>query len=125
MTADIKISLEEGHIRVIYRGKVDYGATDTMLREIGQLAAANKRDRLLFDIRNADTQGAYVDAIRHAEEADSLGVRKTFHIAVLGKPGDPMLQYVENVTINRGYRLKAFTDESEALRWLRKEPSAG
>lgn len=31
-----------------------------------------------------------------------------------------MVAYFENVALNRGYRARAFTDESLALGWLRE-----
>jgi hypothetical protein len=47
------------------------------------------------------------------------GIKETFRIAILGAKGEPMLRYIENVTVNRGYQSKTFTDEPEAVAWLR------
>lgn len=97
MAADVQMKLEGGVIRVHYRGRAE------------------------FD--EADYRGYYVSTIEHARQGPALGIDKGFRIALLGG-GDPMVAYFENVALNRGYRAKAFTDESLAFDWLREDASA-
>lgn len=118
MPPDIRISQEPGIIRIVYQGKPEPAITTRMLREVGERVAQTGCERLLFDVRNADLSDVYIDAIRHTEEAEQLGIHRALRIAVLGRP-DPVLPYLENVTVNRGYQVKAFTDETLALAWLR------
>lgn len=118
-TTEIRIIPEPGIIRVVYRGKVKFDETTKMLREVARMAAESKTFCLLFDIRDADYKQYYQEAIKHTEQGPSLGIGLTFRIAFLGADEEEMLRFVENVTANRGYRSKAFTDESEALAWLR------
>ena len=120
-TADIKITAEDGIVRVVYRGKVEFDLTTEMLREVAGMAMKNNASSLLFDIRDADYTHYHVEAIEHTEQGPALGIERTFRIAFLGASGEEMLQFVENVTTNRGYQSKAFTDESEALAWLRSD----
>ena len=119
MTQDIKVTAEAGLVRVTYRGAVEYGAMTEMLRNVGRIASEMQSKLLLFDFREADFGNYYVDTIKHAEEGPALGIDRAFRIAVLGSEGNPMLQYIENVAVNRGFQVRTFTGESEALAWLR------
>jgi len=123
MSQDNSITVEHGLIRVVYRGTVEYGATTAMLGEVARIGAETRSRLLLFDIREADYQNYYTDTVRHAQEGPALGIeQKTFRIAFLGSERNPMLQFIEDVTVNRGFEVKVFTEESEALAWLRGPP---
>jgi hypothetical protein len=119
MAENIQITKETGFVRVTYRGDVEYAATTEMLRKVAVIAAETQCEVLLFDIREANYRDYHLGTIRHAEEGPTLGIDRTFRIAFLGASSNPMLKYVEAVTVNRGYWAKAFTDESEAVLWLR------
>lgn len=119
--ADITITTEPGIVRVVYRGKVEFDVTTEMLRNVAKVASESNASSLLFDIREADYKRYHLQAITHAEQGPSLGIPRTFRVAFLGAKGEEMLAFVENVTANRGYTVKAFTDESKALAWLRND----
>lgn len=119
MTPDIRISVEEDIVRLTYIGKQEYGFVSEKLREAGRVARDGKCERLLFDIRQTDISGSYADAIGHAEAGPALGIDRRYRIAFLGLRGDAMLKYVEDVSLNRGYQVRAFVDEGEAIAWLR------
>ena len=119
MTQDIRIHIDGNIIRVTYRGRVEYEATDGMLRQVGALAGQNGISRILFDIRDANYQFYHVGTLRHADEAPALGIDSSFRIAFLGATDNPMLRYIEAVSVNRGFWVRAFTDEAAALEWLR------
>jgi hypothetical protein len=118
MDRNIQITKEAGFVRVTYRGDVEYSATTEMLRNVAVVAAETQCKSLFFDIREANYRDYHIGTIRHAEEGPTLGIDKTSRIAFLGASGNPMLKYVEAVALNRGYWVKAFVDESEALTWL-------
>jgi hypothetical protein len=119
MTRDVKVAVEAGLVRATYRGAAEYGAVSDMLRKVGRIAAEMQSKLLLFDLREVDFKDYHADTIRHAEDAPALGIDRSFRIALLGSGGNPMLRYLENVAVNRGFQVKAFTDESEAVAWLR------
>ena len=119
MNREIKITPERELVRVTYRGQVEYEATTEMLRNVAAIAAEMRSRSLLFDIREANYRDYHFGTIRHAEEGPSLGIDKGFRIAFLGAEGNPMLDYIVAVTSNRGYWANAFTDEAQALAWLR------
>jgi len=118
MAQNIQITKDTGFVRVTYRGDVEYSATTEMLGKVAAIAAQTHCKSLLFDIREANYRDYHLGTIRHAEEAPALGIDKTFRIAFLGAAGNPMLKYIEAVSVNRGYWVKAFVDEPEALAWL-------
>ena len=118
MAQNIQITKEPGFVRVTYQGDVEYAATTEMLRKVAVIAAETHCKLLLFDIREANYRDYHLGTIRHAEEGPTLGIDKTFRIAFLGTSGNPMLKYIEAVSVNRGYWVKALVDESEALAWL-------
>lgn len=122
MNPDIQITVESGITRVTYRGEVHFEDSTEMLRKVGRIASENQSTKLLFDVREARDRQYHVSAIRHAEQGPALGISPSFRIAVLGAEGDQMLRYVETVAVNRGFLVKAFTDESAALAWLENTP---
>ena len=119
---DIQISEEVDYFRVVYRGEMVYDATTEMLRELAQRVLENNKKRLLFDLRGAKYDHYHISTIRHAEEAPALGIDKSFRIAILGHAGNQMLNYMENVGVNRGFNVKTFTDEPAAVEWLHDSP---
>lgn len=121
MAHEIRIEIEGGFIRVVYRGDVEYSAINDMLRQVGVLAGQNGISRILFDIRGANYQFYHAGPVRHALEAPALGIHYSFRIAFLGAGDNSMLRYIEAVSVNRGYWVKAFTEEAPALHWLLAE----
>ncbi|HEY6862890.1 MAG TPA: hypothetical protein VI319_03240 [Burkholderiales bacterium] len=117
---DIAITEQDGIIRAVYRGRARYEAVSTLLRDVVRVAAEKQASRILFDLRAADYGHYHVEAVQHAQESHALGLNAGFRIAFLGSPGEPMLRYIETVSINRGYQVRAFTAESEAEGWLRQ-----
>ncbi len=122
MATDIRITVEQGVTRVLYRGDVSFDVTTEMIRKVGRIAKENESSLLLFDIREAGEAPYHANAITHTEQAPSLGIDRSYRTAFLGRDGDPRLEYIETVTINRGFRTKSFTDEAEAIAWLRGAP---
>jgi hypothetical protein len=118
MGQDIRITAEPGFVRITYRGDVQYDATTEMLREVAALVARTQTARLLFDLREANYRDYHLGTIRHVEEAAALGIERTFRIAIVGAAGNPMLQYIEAVAVNRGYWVKTFVEEAEAVGWV-------
>lgn len=125
MRRDTQVSVQAGIVRATYRGDMAYDATTDMLRTVGALASEHGSERLLFDLREANYQDYHLAIIRHAEEGPALGIDRSFRIALLGSVESSMLAYMEAVAVNRGFWVKAFTDESEALAWLKGAASGG
>jgi hypothetical protein len=122
VSPDVKIVLEDGVVRATYRGEVAYDPVFEMIRSVARTAVQRQSDLLLFDIREAVFREFHVAIIKFAEEARGLGIEPTFRIAVLAAMEVERLKYLEDVAVNRGFQVKVFTEESEALAWLKSAP---
>ena len=113
-------------VRMTLRGSLEYAITTEAIRRAGQIAAERSLKELLVDLREADYEGYYVDAIRHAKEGRSLGIDAAFRIGMVGaRDNDAMLRFFEDVCVNRGYQAKTFTDERQAKAWISGTSSSG
>ena len=88
-----------------------------MLIEIAQAGAHNKLSRVLFDVRSMTSNYRTIAAQSYGEViADEL--RGRFRVAMLVNEMYPDRRHLETVAVNRGLRLKYFTDRDQALVWL-------
>ena len=120
MDPDIQIirARDRGITRITYRGKARFSLTTEMIREAALIGFKNRSKLLLLDITESDDPDYHVNAVKHAEQAPSLGIDPDFRIAILGRKDDQRLPYIEDIAANRGLRVKTFTDDSEAVTWL-------
>jgi hypothetical protein len=82
MKPQVCYTTDAGIVRIAYCGDFVNGVSSEAIRRAGEIAAEKKIRRLLFDLREANFEGYYVPAIKHADEGPSLGVKKTFRIAL-------------------------------------------
>lgn len=118
MPNGVDIGVEAGVVRMTYHGNVRFALTTDRLAEAVRLALQNGSHWLLVDIRDAHDPYYTTATLKHADLAPSLGIDHRFRIAVLGRPGDERLQYMEDASLNRGLPVRAFDDEARALSWL-------
>lgn len=81
MPAEVQIKLEDGVIRVHYRGRAQFDVTTQMLRDVARVGQETQNKRVLFDMRDCDYRGYYVSTIEHAQQGPALGIDKGFRIA--------------------------------------------
>lgn len=126
MAKDYRICPEHGYVRVCYVGKTRYEVATEMLHELIHICEKTNNKRVLLDLCDADYSDAYASSIQHVKDAPGMGYDTSYRIAVLGAEEDSgMLQYIEDVAVNRGFTVRAFVDEFDALEWLREQPSSG
>jgi hypothetical protein len=119
MDSDFRIAIEGGIIRVELLGLAHYDFIRDTLTKVAETAASTQHAKLLFDLRQTDySDSAVTTTIRHVEEAEEVGLGPQFRVAVVGLASDSMLQFVEDVSVNRGLQVRAFSDEQEAVNWL-------
>ncbi len=111
----------DNFVRVTSSGEVEFEKHNQAIMEAGKLAEENKCHAILYDISDAIFKEYHVSGIKHAERADEICINTSNKKrAIFGKPEQmEMLQYFETVAENRSISLKAFTDESEAIEWLK------
>jgi hypothetical protein len=120
MPEDVTVAERDGIIHAVYRGRARYDVVTAMLREVARIASSTGTRRVLFDMREADCRNYHIETVQHAQDGRALGFDPAFRIAYLGSPDEPMLSYFENVGVNRGYQVRAFTNADEAEAWLRR-----
>lgn len=121
MASEYTVSADQGFTRVTYLGQVSYDTSTSMMLDLAKLSEGGGQ-KFLIDVRNAQPTYSHVTPIRHAEEASSLGLPRSNRTALLGAEKDrAILQYVENVAVNRGILMKVFFDEDAAAKWLRED----
>jgi hypothetical protein len=78
--------------------------------------------RFVIDVREAEIEGGTLDAFQVGTRrlADLSTVART-KTALLYAELTPEARFIENVMVNRGYQLRVFSDEKEAMAWLGKE----
>lgn len=117
-TPPIDIRVEHGLTRVTYRGRARPAVSSVLLRDATEHARAHGSHWILVDIREAEDPDYHVNAIARADEAQARGFPADMRVALLGRPGDERLAYIDNVLHNRGLPVRVFDDEAHALAWL-------
>ncbi len=117
----IEINFIDGIVWVTSVGNVEFDLHNKAIADAAKLAVENQSEAILFDLRNAIFAEYHVAGIKHAEAAPALGIRPEYKIAILGIMDQiGMLEYFENVAINRGIMAKVYTVEGEAVAWLKE-----
>ena len=77
--------------------------------------------RFLFDLRDAHVVGGVADTFEAGTEPLMEGLQTVyFKVAlVYAEPGVEE-RFLETVMVNRGYRIRIFSDEDKALAWLKE-----
>ena len=120
MTMEYRITSTDEFIRIECVGRTVFMTGREMLSEVAEISTRHKQKKLLFDLRGAEYNHAYADTIQHAEGVRDVGLEGGFRTALLGLEKDrTMLKYIEDVAVNRGFQVRAFVDEAQALEWIR------
>jgi hypothetical protein len=86
-------------------------------------ARRQKARGLLFDIRETVTDDYHSRVLKLAAEAPRMGTTG-YPIAVVGLADDPRLKFIEDVGVNRGFRVRTFTELEAARQWLMTQAAA-
>lgn len=86
-------------------------------------ARREKARGLLFDIRETVADDYHSRVLKLAAEAPRMGTTG-YPIAIVGAPGDERLRFIEDVGVNRGFRVRAFTELAPARDWILGQPAA-
>jgi hypothetical protein len=115
----VQVTLRDGVVWVELRGEIAFQDSLRSMRAAAEAARAHRTDRLVFDIRASHHPEFHAATLESARMASDVGLSTALRCAVLGKPGDARLPFIENVAANRGFKARAFTDEAQALAWVR------
>ena len=121
MLENIKISHEKDLIKTIVTGVLDLAVSKQALLGIATEVEQSGEDRILIDIREVETMPSVVDFFELGESLASYPTLRRSKIALLTSMSEVKnAEFFENVAVNRGFRLKAFTNFEEAIAWLVK-----
>lgn len=112
------IHVEDGIVAVLQRGDFDYALTQKVAAEAMAAAHAARTWWMMFDFHGARVLDYHAVAVEHGNHAVETGLAR-YRIALVGRPGDPMLLFFETVGVNRGVSTRSFATHDEAKRWLR------
>ena len=86
------------------------------LSEMTNYCSENNLSKLLIDGREQDNRTGVMDS--YAFGATVPEAFKGLTVAVVHRPDDETLAFIETVAFNRGSGTKAFTDYDDAVAWL-------
>jgi hypothetical protein len=107
----------------VVRGEGDghVGESEIILDELRRLILPSDRAGVLFDIRALRYIPTAAEARYIGERYGDVGVSYSLRMAYLAPPGAPfgVARSIEILSGLRGAAARVFTDEDEALAWLR------
>ena len=123
MTDRLQVRADGDIVVVSLQGKTSMMLSiEAVLRAVWTARKA-KAQGLLFDIRDTVSDDYHSRVLKLAAEAPRMGTT-SYPVAIVGKPDDPRLRFIEDVGINRGLRVRAFNEIEDARRWLLGAPAA-
>ena len=115
----VSVTVRDGIVWVELRGDITFQDSINAMRAASAAAHQNSADRLVFDLRASRHAEFHAMTLESARMAPDLGLSTALVGAIIGNEGDPRLPFIENVATNRGFTLRAFTDASQAVAWLK------
>jgi hypothetical protein len=115
--ATVEAALVDGIVRVTIKGTTGILTGGEAVMKALWCAKGGGVRGILFDMREAFHPAGHAEVIKHAANAPIVGIT-AYPIAILGRADDPILEFIDDVAINRGFRAKTFTDPQAAQAWL-------
>ena len=121
MKFDIALSAEGGIVRIKVNDSITAELEQTFSEKAIAMAQHKGASRYFADVRGVGNVANAVEQYRLAHnEMARLGLDRTSRIAVLVSQDDHSHDFIETAFSNAGYSFRLFTDEQDALRWLRE-----
>ena len=99
-------------------GEVTLSSWRLQLKESIENARGLSCTRYLVDYRDSNMQMSFVDVFYRPQFYAEGGLPHSSRIALIFREGYPGADFVELVTQNRGYQVKAFNAPEPAISWL-------
>ncbi|HUI87689.1 MAG TPA: STAS/SEC14 domain-containing protein [Anaerolineales bacterium] len=121
MLDNIKINHEEDLIKTTVTGILDLAVSKQALFGIATEVEQSGEYRILIDLRQVETMPSVGDFFELGISLASYPALRRSKIVLLTSISEAEnARFFENVAVNRGVRLKAFTNIEEAIAWLVK-----
>lgn len=106
-------------IKVVYNKETDYNMRLMALKEVVKLIQQNgKKYNLLIDVREIKTLLSTSEEYQFGEKLAACNELRGSQVAVLKNPKSDENKFINTVAINRGYILKVFVSDNDAMSWL-------
>lgn len=109
------------HIEIIHKGKLTREEVKDCKNKILNLVESNNSIFILCDLMLADFKASISDMYYGPENFSKMKFSKSSRFAIL-LPGNHQswreVKFLETVSINRGWRLKLFSNKETAIEWL-------
>jgi len=84
--------------------------------------------KFLTDIANADLNLSVIEIFKQPDSWEALGFKRINSLAIVQgvkqKRKDD-LSFLEDVSVNRGWNVKMFTERKDAIEWLAQQGASG
>jgi hypothetical protein len=114
----ILIAIVDGIVITKVSGPIHPAFGDRILSTAIEAGVKNDCTRYLYDFRDAKIDESFAHIYARPDQAEALGARRTDRVALLCAEIDAKTEFLEDVSSNRGFNFRLFTDESAAKTWL-------
>jgi hypothetical protein len=121
MPYSVTFSEDTRIVRIKNSGQLSMNEIVAQTGEAARLSKDKGSKLLLTDFSAVAVNTSLVDIFQFPELYESLGMDRTFKIAVLISNielNTNELRFYENITLNRGWQVRIFLKEDEAELWL-------
>ena len=118
MDFSIEHDVEHNIVVIRARGPQDVTHARAAVAEAMAVARPAYVSRFLFDVRNTEVVDSFMDSFSVMADLASVGFKPTDRIAVLFTIQAKKHEFSETVAVNRGWTIRYFREEAEALQWL-------
>ncbi|MHC4598049.1 MAG: hypothetical protein ACYS47_03495 [Planctomycetota bacterium] len=119
MGKELQVTPREGYLHVEFTGAFSVSAAKGVVDVMVAACAKEKCAKVLCDYTAMSGEMPVMDRFAVGEYAGTA-VGPVIKIAMLGRPDQRLPDdFLENVAVNRGMRLKIFSDREKAVAWLR------
>jgi hypothetical protein len=113
-----RYSPESRVLFVTVTGLVTRPLWERQLRESIEEAVRNDCFRFFVDYRQAEVRLGVIDLYERPAYYEVAGMPRSARIAILFAPGAKDTEFIQTVSANRGYSVRVFGSEDEAIAWL-------
>lgn len=124
MPVDITISETNDYILLNYSGNISNDDLLYSIKKAVELQSENEINSYLADCSNMISSHSILDIFSKVQTMQNMGIRKDLKEAIvlpLNTESADKVKFYETACLNRGYRVKIFSDKNEALNWLLNE----
>jgi hypothetical protein len=120
LTYEISVAEDRSYVRIAWHGILDFEHDNPTRLEAPKEAMAHKIHKFLVDVTDAQNQMS-ISAQRQITYDDTLnlGFDRKAKFAALVRPDDWSYDFMQTMFLGAGYEYQQFTDEKEAIGWLK------